>query len=914
MSISPDFIRAPGCIGLRNHFSSFRLEFHLDSVSPTAIHLFADNRYRLFVNEHFVAYGPARFVTQFPRFDSLDLTPWLETGDNQIRVEINFYGTGSFQTMPDGMPGWIAWGGSEDGILDLSTPGEWRCLTHSAWDAESPHFSFAQNTAELLDTRVLDRELKEVFSGIPEIIPSAERPWGELETRETPLPDYAPMHPARLLLKGAAKNELKLVGFQSFDSEKSRRDLTSLENKGPDNTKIRLSRGFLCWMHVTGSQSLDLHGFWGKLFLNGDPLRMRDDASCGNHGVFTLPLRDGWNLLTGHIEMLEEAWSWLMGWDKEKEICVRARPDFSEKAVFYLSPLSLEAPELPGSVSPEGFHPPADWTPDSGDPLRVTPARLAAWDLPVPGARQLPPGNEVRDLLLEEGQVRLLCFDFQDEYYGQPRLVVVAPEGTILDLSYDDWLRDDGCVNLYNSNPYVNATDRFILKGGRQEIEVLNPRGGIFLQAGFRLPPGAEKEPVTLHELYIRSRQTLRGHLASFDAGDPVLNWAVAKSHHTLAASTDEAFADCPWRERGTYIGDGRVNVHLLSQMNPDLCYAANFLRMFARSQLSNGQLPACTPSWLRRPHEDFSLIWVLTLHDTWAMTGDLDLVRELWPAVMKLWYSPHWNPGPEGLWNADGKNVFVDWGCDKKDKKGAGNTCLNVFRVAAARDLATLANQLSLTDEAERFAKEAEDVTRALLRHLWISEEERFAPFEGGSSNALHANILALRFGVGDPAALLRYLEPLLRDNFQRGIDFLPGESHAELYFFSYLFPALAENGRVDLVLELIQTHYGFLMSTDCPTLNECFFRTYRKIGSCCHSWSGAPALFAVPWIAGLRQREPGNPLDWELSPPPPAFEGDRIEVNVASRLGMIHVVWKRGDKGFVAEVSAPDGIRIHQ
>ena len=153
----------------RNQFISFERQF---DFSPTEsgrvdLHLFADTRFRILVNEVFVAYGPARFVTEFPEYDSYDLTPYLKDGANALRVEVNYYGCLSYQTMADGQPGFIAAGGSADGAIDLATPGDWTARVHAAWAWDAPNFSFAQNPAEICDTQLLAQELADAGRLVP---------------------------------------------------------------------------------------------------------------------------------------------------------------------------------------------------------------------------------------------------------------------------------------------------------------------------------------------------------------------------------------------------------------------------------------------------------------------------------------------------------------------------------------------------------------------------------------------------------------------------------------------------------------------------------------------------------------------------------------------------------------------------
>jgi len=67
----------------------FRNEFVLDEIPPTfMVYVSADNRYRLFVNEKEVSFGPARGSLQYWRYETLDLKPFIKKGRNVLAVEV----------------------------------------------------------------------------------------------------------------------------------------------------------------------------------------------------------------------------------------------------------------------------------------------------------------------------------------------------------------------------------------------------------------------------------------------------------------------------------------------------------------------------------------------------------------------------------------------------------------------------------------------------------------------------------------------------------------------------------------------------------------------------------------------------------------------------------------------------------
>jgi len=884
----------------RNQFVSFERRFTLPTVIPATLHLFADTRYRLFVNGSFVAYGPGRFVTAHPEYDSHDLAAFLKRGENLLRVEVNYYGCSSFQTMPDGLPGFIAAGGTADGAVSFATPGTWLSLIHRAWDPRSPLFSFAQNPIERCDTRILDKELAKPANHPVVTLPAESVPWAKPQPRSVPYPDYAHVRPSRIIAAGPVADSLRW-GIQLHRDE----PLLS----GVDSSKE--FRSFSTWIHSPADQRVSIDCFWCELELNGEALRIDYPGRLGNHGEAFVNLRSGWNFLSGNLELLTEQWPLMLGLPRSSGCTLHALPEASCRETFSLS-ASLPGPSiLTCPPSPEGFRPPSGWSVEECDLSRITPARLTAWDSPE--ASLDPDGLPFSDLppvATSTARAALWSFDFGDEFYGQTVVEVEAPEGSVLDVAYDDWKRADGCVNLYHSNPFTDAADRFILQGGRQRIEVLNPRGGIFLQLVLRAPAGSPPVPLTLHDLSVRRRTTLNTCKGSFSCGDPLLDWAWRISVHTLQTSTDEAYADCPWRERGSYIGDSLVNFHLHLLLSANLSVARRTFDLFGKAQRPDGQLACCAPSWLRPPHEDFTLLWIQAVRDYWARTGDMAFAEAQWPIIERIIASPTWKPDDLGLWDTTGMRVFIDWGVLPSEREGADNAAVNILRIAALRAAAEIAAVLGKQSRHEQLGKEAERLSAALVDRLWNEKAGRLDASAGAGTPALHANILALRYGIGPADRILSYLEPLLRRNLSHGLEKGQFSGFAELYFLSYLLPALADHGRADLALDLIRDHYGYIRSLGTPTLPECFNDAAAKSGSCCHSWSGSAAIFATRHLLGIRPSTPGNPDAYLLAPVAPGI--DHAEGSIPHARGSISIRWKRKGNRFAAHATLPSGITL--
>ena len=107
-----------------------------------------------------------------------------------------------------------------------------------------------------------------------------------------------------------------------------------------------------------------------------------------------------------------------------------------------------------------------------------------------------------------------------------------------------------------------------------------------------------------------------------------------------------------------------------------------------------------------------------------------------------------------------------------------------------------------------------------------------------------------------------------------------------------------------------MIREHYGFLQDLGYPTLNECFSRAHRNMGSCCHSWSGGAAIYLARYTMGFRQEEAGNRQDWVLDPVSPSL--DSAQCRFLHEDGPIAIEWEKAADGIRAKVSAPSTVRI--
>ncbi len=884
----------------RNVFALFRKRFKLASVPRAAVlHLFADTRYRLRVNGEVASYGPARFTPTAPEHDSVDLAPLLVKGWNVVTVEANHKGASSFDSLPSS-GGFIAWG--KAGAIDLSTPGDWKAVRATAWDEQAPVFSFAQGPIEMLDVAKLPRGWLDRAAddrAWPKVTVLARQDaWGRMRPRSIPALSLDERVPARVLLVAPLRDDEERIGYR--------------EDGAASSHGARRRTPYAMHVHSPHDQEVTLGLFWGPHFLNGHELHPTTSQSLGNRQDIVVRLRAGWNFLYGEPEVMTSGWLVVIGLPRGKGLTAAAEPSLEARATM-LHGDSLPEAELAGlrggrvptSIA-ELPRLPMAWREVARGAVLDVPARAMAWDRPAEAAAH--DANVVQDLVLPTagGRDATAVFDLGGEYLGHAVVELAAPAGTIVDIAYSERLREDGMLALFQTHWMVSEAERFIAAGSRsgspERFEGYHARGGRYLQVTVRGATSA----VTLARVAVRDTTYPLRVEGRFASSDPLFDWVWGAGVATLRACMEDAYLDCPWRERGLYLGDALVEYHVTRAVTSDAAMVRRCLWLWAAAQLPNGQFQDVVPSWHDTVLEDYSLIWVILLHDYWSATGDAKLVKELWRALEPLFASPSWVFAESGLINADAMHCFIDWGENAESKKGECAT-LNMYWCRALECAAVLAGVIGKRGEASSYAKRAKLARAKLVKGLWVASDRRFAATRAGgqllAGPAIHANTLALYFDLvpnGHVDAVIGHIEAVIEDNPKQGpVKLGP-------YFFHFLLGGLYAHGREAAAERAVRRNYGLMSASGAWTMWE----NFTDHASRCHAWSATPLHYFSERVLGVRQERPGSIERMVVAPQASSLRWASGVVPHAR--GPIAVSWRRHGEVLEVGVDAPKGVRI--
>ncbi len=898
----------------RNRWAMFRTTFDLPAEPAEGeLNIFADTRYRLLINGEVVCHGPARFFVVKPEYDTVDVTPFLRPGRNVIAVVVNSQGVNTFHNEAS-VGGLIAWGAFEDvegNTRQVATDESWKALESPACRRETPMLSFALNHGELLVAPDLPEG-----SWVSEDYDDGDWPaaavhanadhWGELVPRSIPLLDEREVYPRRIGGVWAARQA---------DEDWHSLIVTTPAGGQWHRQEARVS--VMTWIRSPRRQEVTFGAWWGRYFLNGTELKPADPKAGPLRQDFTATFEEGWNLLEVHESLRHGWWDFYLALPRPAELEVSAdKQAHSPNAFLVGGPwLVAETPaagelDLPlgdPDALPERLGP---WTPWPRERSAQSPCRERAWRRFEPLAGACTVETDLAPFAAKVGDDTLaILYDFGGEVLGRAMLDFEAAEGTVVDVTYCEQLDTDGTADIHGRY-FVDMADRCITRGGLQRWQAFHPRGFRYMEVLVR----GDLSQFRLHRVAASRANYPVQAIGEFACSDPTLNQVWKLGQAALHACMEDAYLDCPWRERGLYSGDFLAEYHANLAAYGDTALFRRCIELFLLGQGDNGLIRPGAHSLEPGRHPDYTAIIPQTLMAYWTATGDVAFLREAAPRIKKL-LAGLGKLREDGGVLVDGRNLAPYVDLSSVDKRGV-HCALNCF---CQRGFAAAANVFALVGDVEAAGAAEADATElaeAIRQAFWDDEVGAFVdrrreevPDTGPS---VAGNALALLYGIAtddqaDSAA--EWLAEAMDNNFRVPEPKENSDCNVTSYFSFYALGALYGQG-MDVEAEAFMRRYwGHMLDRGAWTTWEYFVD--KRGASLCHAWSAAPTYYLSTMVLGVRFPEPGNPDKVVLAPQPGTLQW--AEGVFPHPRGGIYVQWQRLGDRLVIAYQAPDGIEVN-
>ncbi|HEY3267905.1 MAG TPA: family 78 glycoside hydrolase catalytic domain [Armatimonadota bacterium] len=906
----------------RNAYSYFRRGFTLNGAPKSgAARVAADSRYALYVNGRLVGRGSPRSHTARTPFDTWDIAPYLAPGKNAIAVLVHHYGEWTMRSQV-GKAGFLcdARISTSSATIDLRTDDGWKAMPSTAWDTQQERRNRALGFVESFDARQEPAGWNGADfddSAWPKAIvlgPAGCSPWTALIPSDIPPPEESSV---------SVKSVVDVLAVEP-PADASRIPFAALYADRPAwaagyaATYLHASRAMAVTLQVGSDDAM-------KLWLNSELLYQQPNARSGAPGQDSVDarLRPGWNrVLIKSVKLIGpwQAYFAIAGAGAD-EVAISSEKDLSQSETWRVSPpYPFDAakgiePGYAAAFAPEKGGSDGDWRLVKAPKERLnapsTVVHHEARTRPDPplvtGAASLATAQSSAEFKSDRQRDGAVVLDMGHEVFGYPRLTLKgARGGEIVDIAYAETLEttDGQAVSPATGgkgilNPERSATryaDRFICKAGDNAFEPFEKKAFRYVQVDVR----RAMRPVTVTGFQVTQSIYPAQPRGAFSCSDERLNRIWETARQTLRLNMDDAYTDCPWRERSQWFGDVRVEALSNYYAFGDTKLIRRGLAQMAESQDAEGIVHGVAPTdWDGARLPSFSLLWVTALWEYYVYTGDASLFAPLMSAIDKqmAFFEKH-RSADSGLLENVPYWVFIDWGDEMDGQRIGASASLNAMyyrALGAASDIAKVAGQ---PDQATRYAQRAAALKTAFNRAFWDAASGAYWDvLNAGKPNGRtgeQAAALAVSYGVAP------------RERWNSALDAASASPTAAKigtpYFGAFWLDALHAAGRDQEALDYIRAKWGAMLDWGATT----FWEYWTPTDSLCHGWAAGPIRDLSGRTLGLRPTKPG----WRDFDFAPAYcDLQWAKGTVPTPLGDIAASWTRDGAACTLTLTLPAG-----
>ncbi|MEY4696204.1 MAG: hypothetical protein RIT14_632 [Pseudomonadota bacterium] len=425
------------------------------------------------------------------------------------------------------------------------------------------------------------------------------------------------------------------------------------------------------------------------------------------------------------------------------------------------------------------------------------------------------------------GHSGLWIFDLGESRVTTALATVEANLGDVLIVSYAEKLKG-GDLLICDPATYcrMRPTDRFDLAAGRNEIEGFTPRGARYLVFRFDATRAISPSPIFQARLPSYPLPAARPLPA-----DPV----AALCHRSTLACLQDGFVDSVWRESSQWLGDVAAQSFALLAITDDPRPLRLTLEQAALGAADDGILPSVLPGDVPAyVVTDYNFSWVELLQD-WRShpKGDPDLIRTLWPTLVRLLDRFHADLGADGLIRSEpGRRLFLDWSTMDRAEP---NLTYNLRYLRALQIAQALAADTA-TAAPDRWKSRAEALGAAIRATHATSKGWQESP-QGTPASQLACAFLILTGLAENPHDLADAITA-------RSLDLDDGPKEPALaspFMHHTLFQALYRLNRTQDIRAIIKARWGRWVEEGRATTPENWNIDFPD-GSACHGFSAHP------------------------------------------------------------------------
>jgi len=493
-----------------------------------------------------------------------------------------------------------------------------------------------------------------------------------------------------------------------------------------------------------------------------------------------------------------------------------------------------------------------------------------------------------------------VVYDFGTEVTGVPVIRLNAlEEGTDITIGTAEKLIPDGTVDFHSR---VNYEDHYITRHGDQEW---NP----FTWRGFRYLTFPVDSNVIIQEVTAVNRHFAMEDAGQFECSDALLNRIWNAGRLTLKWCSQDTYMDTPWREQTQYIaGDSRYlqqYAFYASGMSSEFLTRYNILSgAWSQRWMPDGSIRSRYPTgWLLGEGTstylvDYELEWVLMVGEYYRLFGQEDLVKQVYPNLIKLMGKFETLIGKEhGVLSDVPGWIVLDHPDTYPMDEQKEITALSCLYYGALNQASVLAREvMNDPKQAQVWSDQAQRLKKNIQKWLWCPVQHLYFDSYGSTQFSQQTQVYALLYGLVD------------KEDRESVIEYITSQDrHSEQSFAYYVLGSVFDTEE-QWALDYIRKNWGGQMKL--PTWNGGWHEGWEIAGwgdgSTSHAWCSGPTALLPQKVLGVEPITPGW-KEFRIQPHPGDLQWARGIV--PSPAGDIAVSWTRENDKLNLTVEVPEG-----
>lgn len=443
----------------------------------------------------------------------------------------------------------------------------------------------------------------------------------------------------------------------------------------------------------------------------------------------------------------------------------------------------------------------------------------------------------------------ILQYDMGREIVGCLGIRARGSEGDIVHIYCGEELADDGCVR-YDMRCNCYYHEQWTLRQGQNLLEQYDYKGFRYIELHFCAG-------VDIEDIWVQVRHyPFDDDFCRLNCEDKKLNAIFQLCKDTIKYGTQEAYLDCPTREKGQYLGDAIVTAHSHILLTGSVDMLRKTIDQFAMTSGICPGIMAVAPGSLMQGIADFSLLWPKLLLLDYQFTGDVEFLKRYYPVAKNMLEHFAQYEGEDGLlYQVADKWNLVDWPENLRDdydfnlsRPVVAKGCHNVINALYIGALKMVAHIEEVIGVEQNYKEKLQKCLNSFYRAFWNEGTRLFVDRKEDdlhgecTHSALHSNVYPLYFGLVPEAEVGE-----TDKNIDSIVSFIRGKGLCCGVFISYfLLKGLARVGRKDVVYELLtnDTEHGWMnmLKEGATTCFEAWGKEQKWNTSLCHPWACAP------------------------------------------------------------------------